>query len=204
MSKIKLTPLKDGPLLLVNAEFIFGKNGEKIEAKEKSFLCRCGASSNKPFCDGTHNKTGYSSDREQTRSNDYYKTYEGKEIIINDNRTICSHAAVCVSKLAEVFDVENRPWINADGATAEKIKEVIKKCPSGALTFVEKDKVVTEWSENETVSFEKNGPYLFQGGIEIENDPQPPVNDHYVICRCGKSKNKPYCDGNHHNYKFDS
>ncbi|MEO8587062.1 MAG: (4Fe-4S)-binding protein [Acidobacteriota bacterium] len=47
---------------------------------------------------------------------------------------VCTHSAVCV-RLYDVFDVSKKPWVNLDGAPAERVVEQVKRCPSGALQF---------------------------------------------------------------------
>ena len=99
-------------------------------------MCRCGASKNKPFCDGTHsminfsindsNNTNHSIYDEKNTSKNKKKDYVGKNITIHDNRTICSHSANCVENLSSVFKLGHRPWINPDNASIEKIIETIK------------------------------------------------------------------------------
>ncbi|MBN1158347.1 MAG: CDGSH iron-sulfur domain-containing protein [Bacteroidales bacterium] len=54
--------MKDGPLLLKGDFRIIDHEGKEIRHTGTTSLCRCGASKDLPFCDGTHNKTGYKSD----------------------------------------------------------------------------------------------------------------------------------------------
>src|SRR3712207_4855712 len=148
--KPKIVSLPNGPYLLID------NNEPKIienlqNAKGKHFLsirgvslCRCGASNNKPFCDGTHGKIGFSSENKKENANDTdalpivkdkRKNHVGKRITIHDNRIICSHAAECVNNLPTVFKLNARPWINPDAADIEEIINTIRKCPSGALSY---------------------------------------------------------------------
>ncbi len=196
-STIELRP--DGPLLVSKMSRLINEAGEEVETKEVYALCRCGGSENKPFCDGTHKRNGYSSHRETGKLLDRYRAYEGEKVRVEDDRTICAHAKHCVTDLPEVFNVEGRPWITPDGASVEAITELTHKCPSGALlAFVEgerADKAATE----ERITIAKDGPYEVEGPIELQIDKElrPPVSDRYTLCRCGASKNKPYCDGSH-------
>src|SRR5213592_3515897 len=96
-------------------------SGETCANVRAVALCRCGASKNKPFCDGTHSIIGFSSKNKTLSDNDNEKrikdkrrTYVGKEITIYDNRKICSHARECVNNLPSVFKFDSRPWIDPD------------------------------------------------------------------------------------------
>jgi uncharacterized Fe-S cluster protein YjdI len=64
--------------------------------------------------------------------------YHNDKITIRYDEKICIHAGKCVQSLPQVFNVNNKPWINVDGADIETIKRTIKLCPSGALTLEEK------------------------------------------------------------------
>ena len=61
--------------------------------------------------------------------------YQGKQVIVRYDPKICIHSRVCVRGLPGVFDVNKRPWVNAEGADAEAIIGIIERCSSGALTY---------------------------------------------------------------------
>ena len=139
MSKnVKIDVLDNGPLIVDNLEKLTNSKGEQLDSGDKIALCRCGHSSNKPFCDGTHKEVGFTGERETNASLAKERAYEGQEITIHDNRTICCHAAECVSNLNSVFDINTNPWINPDNATTQEVIDVVKKCPSGALSYSDK------------------------------------------------------------------
>lgn len=202
--KVKIKVLSDGPLIVDNLKKLTDANGSTIEIGEKIALCRCGSSSNKPFCDGTHKKAGFTSKRESTVPLSRETSYEGKEVTIYDNRMICCHAGECVSGLSSVFDVGSKPWIRPDNAAVDQIKEVVEKCPSGALSYSVDNVQVRDFEREAEIKIAQNGPYNVVGGIDINvpEDIQPPSREHYSLCRCGASKNKPYCDGSHSDIGF--
>ncbi|MFD7510449.1 (4Fe-4S)-binding protein [Streptomyces sp. NPDC059853] len=63
------------------------------------------------------------------------KSYEGRSITVTFEAARCQHAAACVHGLPEVFDTARRPWIRPDAAEAERLAEVVRRCPSGALQY---------------------------------------------------------------------
>ena len=218
--KPKISPLPNGPYYLLNdlelkvVENLQNSNGEPLSTVLGVALCRCGASKNKPFCDGTHATVGFSSKNkipvndnngsEHTR--DRRKSYVGREITIHDNRRICSHAAECVNNLSSVFKLNSRPWINPDLAGTDEIIETVRKCPSGALSYSINGIEHRDPIEREPmITVSKNGPYLITGGIDLigENIKWGGASrEHYTLCRCGASTNKPFCDGTHKTINF--
>ncbi len=142
------------------------------------------------------------------------KEYETNDLIVYWYPQECSHSRKCWQTLPQVFDPDKKPWITLDKATAEEIIKTIDKCPSEALKYKVKDgsKVnptlrrgpgsteyqvePTEFIEIKTV---KNGPLVVKGAAKIF-DPDGKLNresNHIVLCACGKSGNKPFCDGSH-------
>jgi len=201
---VKIDVLDDGPLIVDSLEILANSKGENLEIEEKTALCRCGHSANKPFCDGSHKNIGFSGNRESNASFSKERAYEGKEITIHDNRTICWHAAECVSGLNSVFDKNTSPWINPENAAVDQVVEVVRRCPSGALSYTRDNVRTTDFNGPTEINIVKDGPYNVSGNIEISvaDEIQPPSKDHYSLCRCGASKNKPYCDGSHNDIKF--
>ncbi|MDF1547380.1 MAG: thiamine pyrophosphate-binding protein [Bacteroidales bacterium] len=194
-----INPLKNGPLQVKNLVKFTNSRNEAIETKITMALCRCGASKNKPFCDGSHAKIGFTDRKSKNRVPDKKESYQGKKITIHDNRGICSHAGFCTDNLPGVFRMGTEPWIDPEGADIEEIKRIIKMCPSGALSYSENEKETKEFFEEAEIVISKNGPYYIRGGVKIENtnlgdDASP---EHYTLCRCGHSGNKPRCDGAH-------
>lgn len=201
--KPSITPSPGGPYIVKDLKNCSDKNGP-IETEETIALCRCGASANKPFCDGSHSKIEFSSDKLETRTEDKKDTYIGKQITIHDNRSICAHAGYCTDNLAAVFRMKEEPWINPDAASTTEIIETIQKCPSGALSYsidaIEKDKGKYE----PAIMIAPDGPYVVSGGVDLVGATwaDGASENEYTLCRCGASKNKPFCDGSHWKIKF--
>ena len=224
-SKPKIVPLQNGPLYLINdsrpksIDNLVDHNGEPLSTVVGIALCRCGYSKNKPFCDGMHSTVGFSSGNSasDTDVKDKQKNYvsssggggsiSSSSITVHDNRRICSHSAECLRNLPSVFRLGERPWINVDGSDAEKIIDTVQKCPSGALSY-SIDNCEIEHKDQEyaepRLTVAKNGPYNVTGGIELVGAvwSEGASKEHYTLCRCGASNNKPFCDGTHLKIKF--
>ena len=179
-------------------------DGESVESVTGVALCRCGGSSNKPYCDGTHRNNGFSDARLTDGSLDRRQNYTGQRITIHDNRGICAHAGICTDNLETVFRMGQEPWIDADGASAEDIIRVIETCPSGALSYSIDNEEHRDLDREARIKVLKDGPYAVSGSIELIDQPrgEGASTEHYTLCRCGASKNKPFCDGSHWNVGF--
>ncbi len=167
-------------------------------------LCRCGGSSTKPFCNGTHLKIGFSGKRISDGKNDKRDNYEGKKITIHDNRSICAHSAFCTDCSPKVFKLGKEPWIESDAEDVESLVKTLKKCPSGALSYTIDNVEYRDRDREPMIYISKNGPYYVRGYIELKDTPLgvEASKEHYTLCRCGGSKNKPRCDGTHWYIKF--
>lgn len=203
MKKISISSSPNGPLVIKNLQSLTEANGNSYPVKKSSIaLCRCGHSKSKPFCDGTHGKVGWTDDKMEGRQPRKTDNYIGKTITIHDDRGICSHAGFCTDGLPKVFQMRVEPWINADAESVEKIIQTIKKCPSGALSYSIDGVLYNRFSEHPEINITEDGPYVVKGTIELQDDDHPELIEHYALCRCGNSKNKPFCDGQHWYTKF--
>jgi CDGSH-type Zn-finger protein len=209
--KPQIIPLPKGPYYYFTdftprpVEGLTNSKDETLSNLSGSALCRCGASDNKPFCVGAHSTIGFSDRKETDGHLDKRDDYIGKEVTIHDNRGICSHIGYCTDGLPEVFRLGQEPWIDPDGASKEKIIETIRKCPSGALSYSVNGKEYRDQDREPMVTVTRNGPYAVTGGIEIvghKGRAEEVSEEHCTLCRCGSSKNKPFCDGTHWSINF--
>ncbi|MBI4978691.1 MAG: CDGSH iron-sulfur domain-containing protein [Spirochaetes bacterium] len=189
---------KNGAFMVKGLTSFIGVHGEPLPVKPVMMLCRCGQSKRKPFCDGTHTEIHFNGDKSPDRVKDRVVKYEGKEITIHDNRGICSHDGSCL-KLPEVFDMSKMRWVNANGASKDEIIKTIEQCPSGALSYTVDGVYHDSIDRPPAIRVAENGAYNVEGGIELkdESGAKPHLSEHYSLCRCGNSKNKPFCDGEH-------
>jgi len=207
MAKVEILPTieckPNGPYLVRDLGRLANPRGEPIPCKPVMSLCRCGGSANKPFCDGTHQKIGFSGTRLADKSADRRDSYRGKKITILDNRAICAHAGRCTDGLAAVFKLGSEPWIDPDGAGIEAIIETIQKCPSGALSYALEDVEPRHPVRGPAITVTKDGPYEVVGArLTGESWGEGASAGRYTLCRCGGSKNKPFCDGTHWSIGF--
>ena len=198
-----IEPSEDGPYVVKGLSTIRNSKGESLPAKDVVALCRCGGSSNKPFCDGTHAKIEFRSESLTGGGNDKRDSYAGSKITIHDNRAICAHAGRCTAGLPAVWRMQVEPWIDADGAEADAIIETVRKCPSGALSYSIEGVEFRDQDREPMVTVSQDGPYVVTGGISLDVPRgEGASTEHYTLCRCGGSKNKPFCDGTHWHIKF--
>ena len=122
-----IEPTENGPYRVAGSPSLLRPSGKSYPVEAEVWLCRCGGSKNKPFCDGTHGTNGFKSATLADRAKNKRATYVGKSITIFDNRAICAHAGFCTDGLKEVFLEDASPWIAPDGATVEKVIETIEK-----------------------------------------------------------------------------
>lgn len=202
-TKPTITPAPNGPYLVSQLSTLRNSTGP-LKVKDQIALCRCGGSANKPFCDGSHTKNGFSDAKLDGRVEDKRENYQGKQITIHDNRSICAHAGRCTDGLASVFRLNQEPWIDPDGALRNMIIETIKQCPSGALSFSVDGQENIDQAGEPGIMVAKNGPYVVTGGPELLGVTQGEgaSRENFTLCRCGGSKNKPFCDGTHWQIKF--
>lgn len=132
------------------------------------------------------------------------KSYQKGELTINWEADKCIHSELCWRGLISVFNPKKRPWINVEGAEAEEIVAQVQKCPSGALSYEMAEENAPKETLETVVEVIENGPLLVYGTLKISypNGGEEVKNKTTAFCRCGASKNKPYCDGAHTKINF--
>jgi uncharacterized Fe-S cluster protein YjdI len=133
--------------------------------------------------------------------------YDSDNIKISYNSKLCIHAAECSKGLPEVFNPKMKPWVNPSAADVQNIVDVIVRCPSGALKYERLDEDSDEQPSGESkIVTVPNGPIYIRGNITLSTN-SGNVNrreTRIALCRCGQSKNKPYCDNTHLEVNFNA
>jgi CDGSH-type Zn-finger protein/truncated hemoglobin YjbI len=198
----------NGPYLVTNADRVRDWLGGEIPVTPQVALCRCGASEIKPMCDGGCASNGFTDRKDPKRVPDKRDTFEGVQLTVFDNRGICQHSGFCTDRLGTAFHTEGA-FVTPSGGRMDDIIRAVRDCPSGALSFAlngveARDQVDWEHSREPEIEVTKDGPYRISGGIRLTDHQGELVKraegsslEHYALCRCGHSQNKPFCSGMH-------
>ncbi len=184
--------------------------GTEYPKRENYALCRCGQSTNRPYCTGTHARIGFVGT--ETASMKKYtalaKKTKGPRLNLTDAESLCSRTRFC--------DRSNGTWeFTKDSANPKSKKLAIQtacNCPSGRLVIWDKKtkkpiepRFKKSISVIEDVPARVSGPIWAKGGILLISSDGTlyEVRNRMSLCRCGKSGNKPFCDGTHIDIEFD-
>lgn len=132
-------------------------------------------------------------------------TYPGKDADVTWDERLCIHIGECGHATGDLFVGGRQPWCQPDLARVDEVVDVVRRCPSGALAAIRKDGKSTETQSDEnTVRVSYNGPLYLCGNLDIDGaaDDMPSVKHRAALCRCGDSKNKPFCDNTHEKEGF--
>jgi len=131
------------------------------------------------------------------------RRYDAEDITISYDLKRCIHAEECVRGLPRVFDPGRRVWVDATQASAGEIANTVQRCPTGALHFRRTDGGVEEPTPGRNeVRITPDGPLYFCGELEIHTATAVLKETRAALCRCGASRNKPFCDNSHADIGF--
>jgi CDGSH-type Zn-finger protein len=178
--------------------------GSAYPVTETFALCRCGGSSKKPFCDGTHAKIGFHGAEMASRETvlDQAQVIEGPDMQLADAQVLCAFGRFC--------DPNGSVWDQVESSDDPKIRaqfiRQVGNCPSGRLLAIDKatgKAIEPELPQSigivEDPSQQCSGPLWVRGGIELigEDGESYEIRNRMTLCRCGSSENKPFCNGSH-------
>jgi len=129
------------------------------------------------------------------------ESVEGKNLTLHFEAKRCIHARFCVTWAPQVFlaNVQG-PWLYPDATDVDRLVEVAHACPSGAITYRRKDGHPEEAAPAvNLIGVREAGPYGVRADIRLDGKA---IGYRATLCRCGASKNKPFCDGSHHDVGF--
>jgi CDGSH-type Zn-finger protein len=215
-AKIQIT--KDGPYLVsgdlplseqhivtnAEGESLDYREGKKYPSQAQYALCRCGQSANKPFCDGSHQKVQF--DGTETASRQPYmeqaETIEGPTMLLTDQENLCAFARFC--------DPKGRVWNLVKRADTPETRRLVEHeaghCPAGRLVVWDREtgkpiepKFKPSLGLIEDTAKEVSGPIWVRGGIPVisADGKTYEIRNRMTLCRCGRSDNKPFCNGSH-------
>jgi CDGSH-type Zn-finger protein len=185
-------------------------HGQEHAHEAQYALCRCGHSSHKPFCDGTHKKVGFDGTETANRApyRDQAKVMRGPAMTLTDVESLCASGRFCDPN-GSVWNLVNE----TDTATARAhFERQTCDCPSGRLVAWDnatgKPLEPTHAPSIGLVQDPVNaclGPIWLRGGVQLVGADgfDYEVRNRMTLCRCGASKNKPFCDGAHVSIGFN-
>jgi CDGSH-type Zn-finger protein len=186
------------------------KEGRELPQSEEYALCRCGKSSNAPFCDGSHVSSNFNG--RETASREPYSrrvadiTQGTTMNLLDDNR--CAFARFCHTDRGDIWNLTAR---DSDSQNRDAAIKAAQECPAGRLVMVDKDmNPLEEEFKPEIIVLQdpqkkcSAGIYV-KGPVTIEaaDGTTYEVRNRVALCRCGRSRNKPFCDASHVSIGFD-
>ena len=218
----KILIAKDGPyvvsgslplgkeIIVVNKEGvpIKWKKGETLPCKGTYSLCRCGHSKNKPHCDGSHHSAGFDGTETATRK----KYIQRAKKLVGPNLTLTDAEDLCA--LGRFCERNGTVWGLTRNSNYRKYKKAAIReacdCPSGRLVALDKGKDIEpkfkpSLSLIEDPDVKASGPIWVKGKVPVQSSKgfEYEKRNRVTLCRCGRSDNKPFCDGSHISVKFN-
>jgi CDGSH-type Zn-finger protein len=195
--RMRRVPDEDGEMLRWD-------RGGVLKDAEPYDLCRCGESRSKPFCDGSEEEIGFDGTETADRSPTAGRRYEYGDgsVVLTDDPTLCARATFCDARTTDAWALAEQ---TDDPVRRAMLIRMVERCPSGRLTFyLPPDPTAVEQDLAPEIAVVDEGPLWIRGAIPVEaaDGFEYEVRNRVTLCRCGKSRNKPFCDGSHVRTRF--
>ncbi len=183
--------------------------GRRFPVEQEYYLCRCGQSRHKPFCDNSHLRVGFEGKETATRRplERQSEHLDGPTHVLSDAETLCAFARFC--------DPGGKIWSLIERTDDPTIRELVIReashCPSGRLVLREKGSgtaveptLPPSIGIVEDPALRCSGPLWVRGGVVVESADGKPYErrNRVTLCRCGASTNMPFCNGSHASMHF--
>jgi CDGSH-type Zn-finger protein len=183
--------------------------GKSLDTESEYFLCRCGQSQHKPFCDNSHLKVGFEGEETASRRplERQSEHYDGPTLVLSDAERYCAFARFC--------DPGGKIWSLIERTDEPKARNLVIReanhCPAGRLVLRDKEsgKVLESplppsLGLVEDPALGCSGPIWVRGGIRVESQDGKAYEqrNRMTLCRCGASDNMPFCNGSHASIRF--
>jgi CDGSH-type Zn-finger protein len=167
-------------------------------------LCRCGQSSSKPFCDGSHETNGFDGAETADRRTfaERAEIHRGRGASLAEDGALCFSAGFCGTRTTDAWKLLLEAQ---DPEQYARMKDMVWHCPSGRLVLQDEAGNAIEPELPQDIAVLPGGPLWVRGGIPITaaDGTQWETRNRVALCRCGASKNKPFCDDSHSDLHFD-
>ena len=196
--------VRKSPVMSEHGEPLDWQDDGPVDSPKVYALCRCGQSSSKPFCDGSHTPLGFDGDEAADTGtfDQRKKVFEGENIEVRDDHSLCMHAGFCGTRLTNVWKMLKE---SQDKDVREEIIAMVQRCPSGTLVHaLSREAEGVEPALPKEIVVVPEGPLWVTGGIPIQRRDGEPleIRNRVTLCRCGASSKKPLCDGSHKEIGF--
>jgi len=208
----RIVVVSNGPYVLDRSIPVVDHLGVAIASETPVRLCRCGQSQTRPFCDDSHVTRGFTGGKDPRRVPDKLEVHAGQQAYVFDNRGTCAHSGLCTDRLSSVFHLGREPFVSPSGARLDDLVNAVRKCPSGALGIgigPAREENLSDTRRTPQIEVSKDGPYRVAGNIPLVDEDGVAISrnagaspEHYSLCRCGSSLNKPFCSGMHWSVEF--
>jgi CDGSH-type Zn-finger protein len=209
--------LVEGALPIANQHIVVNEQGESLGWREgtslprteKCSLCRCGQSAKKPYCDGSHTRAGFDGTETASRAPfaEQAQQTDGPTLVLDDADTLCASGRFC-DPHGQVWNLVQQ---SDNPRAAELAVQEAGLCPAGRLVARHRaNGMAIEPRFDPSIGLvqdtaeDVSGPLWVRGGVQVigADGHTYEVRNRVTLCRCGASKNKPFCDGMHRAIRF--